>query len=214
MFDKIFLINLKNREDRLYFSKKRLSFLKLNDYVVIEGVKKSSILDQEYLKANGKVFNGMVLSKGLYCCGLSHLKILDYIEKNYDLNGDKIFLILEDDFMPLTSEQEFRKYIEVSYNSLPDYWKILLIGTSRFIDSYDKIRYNEYISIAKKVFHTHCFLLKNDKKIFNRIYKYFKMGYWADENFVIQQQAYNDIFVCNRSIVDSDPCLDSDILID
>lgn len=199
--NEIFLINIKDREDRLFFAKKRLQHLKL-DATIIEGIV-SEIMPE------GKTVLGSP-SQGLYRCGLSHMKVYDYIEKKYGLDGDKIFLVLEDDFMPLIPEQEFRKYIECCIENLPDYWKILLIGTSQR-NFFQKLLINEYISVAKKYFFTHCYLIRNNKVLFERIRYYFAQGYWADHNFVIQQQKYDDIFVINRDLVYQDICLGSDI---
>jgi GR25 family glycosyltransferase involved in LPS biosynthesis len=201
-FEEVFLINLKHREDRLYFSKVRLNHLKIQA-TLIDGIVPENM-------PSGKMVLGKP-DKGLYGCGLSHMKIYEHIEENHGLDGNKIFLILEDDFMPLVPEQEFRKYIGCCIKSLPDYWKVLLLGTSQH-NNFLKEQVNEYISVAKKYFFTHCYVIKNNKPLFDRIKYYFNEGYWADQNFVAQQQLYDDIFVCNRDIVYQDISLISDRL--
>jgi GR25 family glycosyltransferase involved in LPS biosynthesis len=112
-FDKVFLINLDRRLDRLEFIKKQL------DRVGIEAEKISAV-DGNLLNPDPKIGNGWN-HKGVAGCALSHRKIIQTAKER----GYKSFLVIEDDTVFC---DDFIKKLDFYMNQVPDNWDMIYLG--------------------------------------------------------------------------------------
>lgn len=170
IIDKIFIINLKSRTDRLENIKLLINHLKLdkNKIEIFEAVVGKDITKEEINKLlsissldtlyNYPSNHKDIRSKGAIGCYLSHYKIW---EKMINQNLDNV-LIIEDDIFTDVDAEEFNKYI----NSIPDDYDIGMLSWFKLwfdplsntnkniiINEY----WNKYNSI--NVFSTGCYLV-------------------------------------------------------
>lgn len=149
--NKIFLINLKRRPDRLlHFNENILSKLDINsNFEVIEAVDGRTI---EYTKEMLKTINPWNIghkkpkSPGVIGCCLSHLNIY----KKLDYSDNAIYLIFEDDVMFAKNIDNPIKY--VSNLTFPNDWGIIFLNNRFVRDSSPKdvvpILYNPPIQLT------------------------------------------------------------------
>ncbi len=117
-FDKVVLINLKRRKDRLEYSLGELKRINwpFNTPELVEGI------DGQLEKLPIGFTGGL----GALGCSLSHIKIL---EKAIQDNVENL-LILEDD---IVFEDDFAKRAESFLSDLPDDWDALMFGGNHFV---------------------------------------------------------------------------------
>lgn len=130
IFDKIYVLNLKRRTDRLKMTEKRLNFAEIENYIVFDAVD-GSVMEkiwEIYQKENSYFKNSSYLA-----CAISHLSIYrDAIEKGYQR-----ILILEDD------NRVHRKglsLLEKNYSDVPEDWELLYLGFIPLSD--DRLRWD------------------------------------------------------------------------
>jgi glycosyltransferase involved in cell wall biosynthesis len=129
-FDKVFLVNLDRREDRLTKIKNDLDLLgiKYERFSAIDG----QTLDQ-------KIVDNYKLPLGAIGCLLSHYEIIK-ISKD---RGYKRILILEDDV--LFSDSFYSQFIE-RFSELPSDWKMVYLGASQYKKNLEFFNENLYYS--------------------------------------------------------------------
>ncbi len=117
-FEKVVLINLKRRPDRLKYALGELQRINwpFKTPELIEGV--DGQLQPQPI--------GFVGGRGAYGCNLSHIKALELAIKD----GVKNLLILEDDII---FEQDFVEKIDSFLSKIPDDWDGLMFGGNHFI---------------------------------------------------------------------------------
>lgn len=179
----VFLINLKNRYDKLLVSKFQLNMLGLN-YSIIEAINGNFFAHLKVDDTSNKILqnitgiNGLKISlkslqqssksPGQIGCWLSHLKALNSIINS---ENDSLSLILEDDFIADGNAIELvNKNLEkLSENNE---WDLLYVGHCDF-----KKRCKKYLDPSKticktisRIYCTHAYVLKNKsvaKVLFN-----------------------------------------------
>lgn len=114
-FDKIYLINLAKRKDRMIAVKKELDKYNIN-FERFEAVDGS------------KVVNDTGLSNGALGCLLSHYEIISSAYKN----GAESILIFEDD---IEFCEDFNKKFETLYSEVPEDWQFLYLGCNKHENS-------------------------------------------------------------------------------
>jgi len=116
IFDKIYVINLKQEVEKKIIIEKKLKELNI-EYTIFEAV------DGQKLK-NVKLLNYGTL--GAVGCRLSHMKILeDAVKNNYTS-----ILVFEDDVI---FRKDFNKHLEEQYSTIKNNnvnWKLLYLGCS------------------------------------------------------------------------------------
>lgn len=144
-FDKIYLINLDRREDRMLECEKDI---KLNNIIY----ERFSAVDGKTLNLTDYNITNSSHNKSDLGCLLSHLHIMKDIKEN---DYERI-LILEDDFELCTG---FDKLFENYMSQLPQDWQWLYFGGSHFEDPE---RVNENIYKVNKTLTTHAYAIKRE----------------------------------------------------
>lgn len=178
--DKIYIINLKRRNDRLNFIYNNYNLNK--QFKIIEAIdgneinlielKKTKIIDEETIQQinNERISHYQLTNTGSIGCYLSHYKIW----YEFSLNNDNIILIFEDDttFNKITL-REINKRLKL----IPKNWDIYLLSNPDFC--YHKIKINKNLFKVKRFFLTNAYII--NKKGVNKILK-------SRTIFPIQQQ--------------------------
>jgi len=132
IIDKIYIINLKTRTDRIIYMEKLMNLLeidknkiKLFEAIVGDDLKKEDINNILSISSLETLYNGGnnhkdIRTKGAIGCYLSHYKIWEEIINNNYNNC----LILEDDVYSNIDAKEFNEYI----NSVPNVYDIALLS--------------------------------------------------------------------------------------
>lgn len=178
---KAYLINLKDRTDKLAVSKFQLDLLGLN-FTPVEGINGNQLknlssfsLDDELigksigipdLKLTMRAVKTSKLNNPQLGCFLSHLKVFNEIANQ---QGDSMSLIFEDDFLADGSAiQLMNDYIK----QLPSDWDLLYVGhcdgrhvCKNYLNSEKSLCYSEALVVC-----VHAYLLKSKsvaKKLFD-----------------------------------------------
>ena len=143
-FDKIYVLNLKRREDRFLLTRKRLAFAEISNYEVFHAT------DGEVMQPIWEKFseiNSFFANSSYLACTISHLSIYnDAISKGYER-----ILIVEDDVKVLTRANSlFSSHIE----EVPEYWDLLYLGFIPLSDDCSRWDYNVFSDrfISSRVF--------------------------------------------------------------
>ena len=131
-FDKIYVINLDSRPDRMEKVVEKFKSIGLGNYERVSAIKTNN---------------------GWEGCKASHLSIVkDAKDNNY-----KNFLVFEDDFILHT---EFNDILTKSLDDLPDDWDMLYMGGNlSMCNSREKI--TENLIKVNSILTTHCYAMKN-----------------------------------------------------
>lgn len=151
LWDKIYIINLKRREDRKILMIEKLSEQKIDNYEIIEGYdgKDIKVLENFNLIKN----NSKIVNSGHFGCLLSHIKAIKKAQKN---NYNNI-MILEDDIIFNNNFLE-----EIKKIKLPNY-DILYLGG---LINEKKVFLNGWAKISK-VMGAYGYII--NKNIYNKI---------------------------------------------
>jgi len=144
-FDKIYLLNLDRRTDRM---------IKCSDAIESNNIiyERFSAIDGVSLNLNDYGITDSSHNKNDLGCLLSHLSILKDIKKN---SYDNV-LILEDDFELC---MDFNKLLPIYMDQLPSDWQWLYFGGSNFEDP-DKVTENIYK--VKRTLTTHAYAVRKE----------------------------------------------------
>lgn len=133
-FDKIYLLNLHKRHERLKMAEKRFQFVDIDDYEIFSATDGSVMtrIWEEFSKTNSYFKNPSYLG-----CAISHLSIYrDAIE-----NGYRRILIVEDDCRVHRNIQEiFEKHVKL----IPEWDELLYLGYIPLSDDCSKWDYNVF----------------------------------------------------------------------
>ena len=105
--------------------------------------------------------------RGWRGCHNSHTRLIEKITND---DGD-LFIVFEDD---VEVTDDFLLKMEKIINTLPDDWELLFLGGWNVGE---KIKYNEFVDVAKKVYCMHAYMFKAEiaEKLLNkfneRVYK-------------------------------------------
>jgi glycosyl transferase family 25 len=202
--DKIFVINLKSRTDRIENIKNLIKNLNIDnkkielfEAVVGKDIPKDDINNMLSISSLNSLYNESnnhkdIRSKGAIGCYLSHYKIWEKMI-NHNLNN---IIILEDDIGTDANEKELNEYI----NSIPEDYDIgILSWFSLWFDRLDNPKknsiinnyWNKYNSV--NIFSTGAYLLskKGAKKLIKNAFPicyqvdaYFNILNYVDKNFI------------------------------
>lgn len=138
-FDKIYVLNLHKRKDRLKITEKRLQFMDLN-YEIFNGTD-GSVINHLWKSLDNKNFK----NPSYLGCAISHLSIYqDALE-----NGHERILIIEDDFRIHRNLEEIFKNIQ----TIPKWDELLYLGFIPLSDDLSSWNYNVFDQfISKNVF--------------------------------------------------------------
>lgn len=169
-FDKIYVLNLSKRKDRLADMAKRLIYLNI-DYQLYDAVD-GYMLDDIYSSYKQSKINTYISNSSYLACALSHLSIYN----NAKNNGYEKILILEDDIL-------FHKNFNKKFDSLllPDDFDLLYLS---FIPITEDFAYWDY-SLARNFVH-------NEKKEHNLIYA---NNLWSLMAYGISKKTYEKVLL-------------------
>ena len=131
-FDKIYVLNLQKREERLSLIEKRLAFTEIGNYTVFNGVDGSVMqkLWEMYSEKNSYFKNSNYIG-----CALSHLSIYQHaIENNYD----RILIIEDDDRIHRCANHLMESYSQ----QIPEWKDLLYLGYIPLSDDCSRWDYN------------------------------------------------------------------------
>jgi GR25 family glycosyltransferase involved in LPS biosynthesis len=141
--DKIFLLNLKNRTDRLSFQKKQ--FLEL-------GVERFTRIDPVSVDSANNFQN-----KNVHSCFLSHLKILELIKK------DRIFAIILEDDAAISNIINIENCLNLLIKNIVD-WDMFYFyyeNPHKHLDNVKEV--NTGLLQVQSCINTHAYLLNTNK---------------------------------------------------
>lgn len=155
-FDKVYCINLKEREDRWQDCLKNFERYDLKNFERIEAI-----------KVNGDIHPKR---KGQIGCALSFAKCFEQIKKN---NYKKV-LIFEDDFtFKYNKNQTFEK-LNLALQELPENWDSLFLGGT-LINDYGIFPIQKHSDNLLKLQSAHCLhSVAFSEKGVNKIFEFFK----------------------------------------
>jgi GR25 family glycosyltransferase involved in LPS biosynthesis len=143
-FDKIYVLNLKRREDRLKILKKRLAFAEIENFEIFDAVD-GSVMQPVWKKFSE--INPFFSNSNYLACAISHLSIYnDAISKGY-----KRILVVEDDVKILaTGNRDFESWSK----EVPPEWDLLYLGFIPLSDDCSQWNYNVFSDrfITQRVF--------------------------------------------------------------
>lgn len=142
--DKIYLINLPHRTDRLRIAKQQFIKAGIERYIVFPAI------DARKLKLKGTTED----NQGLIGCFMSHYFIL----QEAILNGYKRLTIFEDDIILVN---DFKEKFEEGIKQVPDKWQMLYLGYYERTGK-GKIQVSENITIPKNTWGTHAYMVQNN----------------------------------------------------
>ena len=162
IFDRIYLINLKRRPDRLlnfnkFYAKSDLKNFQITKFDAIDGSKldiskipltelaRSEITQLETTGFRTKHYQ---LTKGAIGCYLSHVKVWEHILKN---SADSVLIFEDDAKVP----PNLKRDINERMNHVPKDWDIVLFG---FLCT-KCMKYSEYSRVDRFML-THCYLIR------------------------------------------------------
>lgn len=166
MYDKVYLINLKRRPDRLtnfleYYQKSDLNNVDITKFDAIDGSKldissiplsELAIAELQQLETTGFRTKHYQLTKGAIGCYLSHVKIWENILKN---NYNTVLIFEDDAKIPKNLNHELHEQMKY----VPNDWDIVLFG---YICK-KCLKYEKYIEVERFML-THCYMI-NKKAI-------------------------------------------------
>jgi GR25 family glycosyltransferase involved in LPS biosynthesis len=186
MIEKVFVISLKKRQDRL--KKFFLGLPKpwiLNKIIVFEGIDGQKEVIPKWWE----------LSKGAWGCYLSHLSIIEYCLKN----KVKSVLIFEDDAI---FNKNFNYEIKKALNSLPKDWEMCYLGGQHLKKPKPEI-IDMCLGIGTNINRTHAYMLSY--KGCQKIYKYIINTNWPSKKYHIDHY-YG--YLQENNIIKAYCCLD------
>ena len=168
---KTFVINLDRRVDRI--SEIKLP-LKWERFSATDGKESFS--------------NKPMFERGWRGCRDSHIRLL---EKVKELDED-FFIIFEDD---VEVGENFINDLEKITKTLPENWDLLFLGGWNVGD---KIKYNDFLYLAKKVYCTHAFIIR--KEIVEKMLNKFKEREFKVNVLLSELLPNINSFICNPTI--------------
>jgi GR25 family glycosyltransferase involved in LPS biosynthesis len=167
---KIYVINLDKRVDR------------------IEGLSIPLIWNRFSATDGQKYIDNPIKERGWRGCHDSHTRL---IEKTISDN-EKLFIIFEDD---VELCDDFVNKLELVVNSLPDDWELLFLGGWNVGE---KIKYNEFVDIANKVYCMHAYMFK--KETTNKLLNKFKEREYKVDVLLAELLPNINAYICNPTI--------------
>ena len=161
MYDKIYLINLKRRPDRLnnfleHYQVSDMSNIDITKFDAIDGSKldvnsvplsELAIAELQQLETTGFRTKHYQLTKGAIGCYLSHVKIWENILKN----KYETVLIFEDD-AKVPADMNYQIHEQMKY--VPNDWDIVLFG---YVCK-KCLKFEKYIEVERFML-THCYMI-------------------------------------------------------
>jgi GR25 family glycosyltransferase involved in LPS biosynthesis len=139
-FDKIYVLNLKKRDERLSLTQKRLKFVEIENFTVFNGV------DGSVMKRLWEVYsekNTFFKNPNYIGCSLSHLSIYaDAIEKGYQ----RILVIEDDNRIHRSVNSLMEKYVP----QVPEWKDLLYLGFIPLSDDCSRWDYNIVSNFVNK----------------------------------------------------------------
>jgi GR25 family glycosyltransferase involved in LPS biosynthesis len=162
IFEKIYLINLKRRPDRLlnfnkFYGKSDLKNVPITKFDAIDGSKLDVSMipltelarsELTQLETTGFRTKHYQLTKGAIGCYLSHVKVWEHILKN---SADSVLIFEDDAKVP----PNLKRDINEKMHNVPKDWDIVLFG---FICT-KCMKYSEYSRVDRFML-THCYLIR------------------------------------------------------
>jgi GR25 family glycosyltransferase involved in LPS biosynthesis len=168
---KTYVINLDKRPDRLS---------ELN--LPLEWERFSATDGEQYQNTPQK-------EKGWRGCHNSHTRLMEMIVNSSDAD---LYLIFEDDVEVCG---DFIIKMEEIINSLPYDWELLFLGGWNVGD---KIRYNEFVNLAKKVYCMHAYIIK--PQIANKLLNKFNERIYKIDILLAELLPELNAYICNPTI--------------
>ncbi len=190
-FDKVVLINLKRRKDRLEHALRELKKIKWPFLYpeLIEGI-------------DGQLENlpiGFTGGLGALGCSLSHIKVLEKAIQD----GVENLLILEDD---IVFEDDFVEGIKNFLSDLPDDWDALMFGGNHFIPP--KVLHGN-VCRCNFTGLTHAYVIR--RRIMADLLNKFKTSSTHTDMTFAQEQRHYKVYAPHPFIVTQNKLLKSDI---
>lgn len=142
--EKIYLINLPHRTDRLRIAKQQFEKVGVTMPVIFPAI------DARKLKLRGTTEE----NQGLIGCFMSHYFIL----QEALLNGYKSITVFEDDILLVNN---FKEKLQAGLNEVPEKWQLLYLGYYERTGQ-AKIQVSENITIPKNTWGTHAYMVQGD----------------------------------------------------
>ena len=162
-FDKVYLINLDKRKDRLEECQKIIDESGL--VVEIVSAVDGSLLKEEELNRAFLDYIPEHTLRGQHGCVMSHYNVIKQAKEE----AHSSILILEDDFELVS---DFTGLFEDYYSQVPDDWELLYLGANHnFHEGLSLPRVRENIGVPIKSYTTHAYAVK--ESIYDKLLEVF-----------------------------------------
>ena len=190
-FEKVYCINLKERDDRWESCLKKFKEYDIVDVERVEGVRKKICNDE---KNNGR-----------YGCTASWEKVLKKIVQD----NVSTALVFEDDFEFRFNKRDLFKRLNRSISQLPDDWDMLYLG-GELVESYKTSPITSYTAGLYRLlscYQTHSIAVTNNGA--KMLLSYF-VDSWTDS--IIKQYEIVDVFLARKAQRESQSFITTDFL--
>jgi len=179
---KYYIMNLASRQDRRDECDIELQAADIKNYEYFMSThwkdypkdELESYLNREYRH----VTKDEVAQKGLFGCGITHVRCIEQFLKEYGTDGTKIAIMLEDDFQ-IKDPKSFNEAISKAINTTDD-WDLIYLGGLRNPKNDKKEEYLPGLDIAVSVWNSQSYIIRNTQDIYDRMKNLFERGYFAD----------------------------------
>lgn len=180
--NKYYIMNLEIRKDRRDECDEELQLAGITNYNYFNSThwkdypqdKLNSYLDREYRH----VTKDLIAKKGLFGCGITHLRCIKQFLKEFGTDGTKIAVMLEDDFQ-IKNHIEFKDDMSKVINTTND-WNFIYLGGLRNPKNDKKEEYLTGLDIAVSVWNSQSYIIRNTQDIYDKMENLFERGYFAD----------------------------------
>lgn len=179
---KYYIMNLATRQDRRDECDIELKAAGITNYEYFKSTywkdypqdELETYLTREYRH----VTKDIVAQKGLFGCGITHVRCIEHFLKEFGTDGTKIAVMLEDDFQ-IIDPVGFNDAVNKAINTTDD-WDLIYLGGLRNPKNDKREDFIPGLDIALGVWNSQSYVIRNTQNIYDKMKDLLERGYFAD----------------------------------